>query len=55
MQLNIILKDLIVIDKQKLEVEPVFAVSWKFFELCGPKNHDAIMMELDQCSCSNLT
>ena len=29
---KIVIKGLIVVEKQKLEVEPFFAVSWTFFE-----------------------
>ena len=45
MQLKIVLKSLIVVEKQRYDVDTIFSVSWNFFEFCGPKNHDANRME----------
>ena len=45
MKLKIFLKGLIVVEKRKLGVDPVFPYHGQIFEFCGPKTHDANNME----------
>ena len=55
MKFKMVIKGLIVIEKHRLEVDPIFAVSWTIFRVLKPKTHNANMMELYQCIWSHLT
>ena len=42
---NILLKGLIVVEKQHLGIDPIFQYHGQIFEFCGPKTRDANTME----------